>query len=236
MKNFTFVILSFCLCSCKQKSHQKPQQVESAAALVSGKTYHEIKDDIHNSRKRFAERYPSLSAPNNDQSLAEICNFWVDAVGNDLFKKWEHTRWDYNGTTDEPKQGAIACGYFVTTVLRDMGLKINRGKLAICPSSVMMKSLTPRQKINNLSNLSYPDFNDALTRLGKGVYIIGLDFHTGFIVNDGTENWFIHSYFVQRVGVIKESVLNSMALRSSKTRWLVSLTADKTFLSRWLRG
>jgi hypothetical protein len=99
-----------------------------------------------------------------------------------------------------------------------------------------MKSLTPGQPLKNLSYLDYESFNNKLKDLGKGVYIIGLDFHTGFIVNDGTENWFIHSNYIARKGVTKEAILNSAALRSSKTRWLISLTNDKGFLQRWLKG
>src|SRR5258708_39558918 len=110
-----------------------------------------------------------------------------------------------------------------------MDLTIPRNKLAVCPSAVMMHSITPHQKLKNLSYLSYTDFDDILKLYGKGVYIIGLDFHTGFIVNDGTENWFIHSNYIDRQGVMKERVLYSAALRSSKTRWMISLTNDKDF-------
>jgi hypothetical protein len=84
--------------------------------------------------------------------------------------------------------------------------------------------------------MDYRSFNDKLTELGKGVYIIGLDFHTGFIVNDGKENWFIHSNYIGRKGVTKEAIMNSDALKASKTRWLISLTNDKSFLERWLKG
>jgi hypothetical protein len=100
----------------------------------------------------------------------------------------------------------------------------------------MMKSLAPGQPLKNLSYLDYQSFNDKLKDLGKGVYIIGLDFHTGFIVNDGTENWFIHSNYIGRKGVVKEPVMNSDALKASKTRWLISLTSDKAFIQKWLRS
>ena len=50
------------------------------------------------------------------------------------------------------------------------------------------------------------------------------------------ENWFIHSNYIGRKGVTKETVLNSEALKSSKTRWLVTLTGDKNFLHRWFHG
>ena len=50
------------------------------------------------------------------------------------------------------------------------------------------------------------------------------------------KNCFIHSNYIGRKGVTKEKVMNSTALQSSKTRWVVSLTGDKDFLKRWLKG
>jgi hypothetical protein len=163
-------------------------------------------------------------------------DFWVNTISNDLYRYWKNTPWDYNGNTTQPGKEAIACGYFVTTILRDMDLSINRIKLATCVSSQMMKSLTPGQRLKNLSYLSYDSFNDKLKQMGKGVYVIGLDFHTGFIVNDGRENWFIHSNYINRKGVTKEPVMASAALKASGTRWLISLTGDREFLQKWLRG
>lgn len=115
-----------------------------------------------------------------------------------------------------------------------MGCKINRRKLVIVTSAEMMHTLCPGQPLKNLSKPDYRDFNDSLSRLGKGVYIVGLDFHTGFIVIDGKGNWFVHSDYIEKEGVVKEQVLFSAALRSSCTRWLVSLTGDRGFLCRWL--
>lgn len=209
---------------------------ETKSDSIAIKSYEEVKYAIEENRKQFSLKYSSLSNLNNKESIKEISSYWVNTISNDLYNKWKNTPWDFNGTTTKPQQGNIACGFFVTAILQDMGLKINRRKLSICASSQMMKSLAPQQRLNNLSYLSYSEFNDTMKEYGKGVYIIGLDFHTGFIINDGKENWFIHSNYIGRKGVTKELVMNSPALRSSKTRWVVSLTGDKDFLQRWLNG
>jgi hypothetical protein len=229
------VALAFCLFSCRFSGNEK-QQVQSQFGpqcnSVPERSYTELKDDISEKRKQFAVKYSSVTLT----VQVEISDYWINAISNEIYSKWQNTPWDFNGIATEPQQGTIACGYFVTTILRDMDLRLNRIKLSTCASSEMMKSLTPQQKIKNLSYLSYSDFNDAVKAFGKGVYIIGLDFHTGFIVNDGTENLFIHSNYIGRKGVTKETVLSSAALKASKTRWLVSLTSDKNFLQRWLKG
>ena len=232
MRYLFIAVLFFCIYSCHQQADNKPiNAVSPELNFSSNKSYLEIKDSIVINRKKLFSKYPSLK-----RETREITDFWVNNISNELYNKWQNTPWDFNGTAVNPGKGTIACGYFVTTILRDMDCKINRNRLAVCASSVMMKTLTPQQKIKNLSYLSYTAFNDTLTQLGKGVYIIGLDFHTGFIVNDGKENWFIHSNYIKRKGVTKEPVYNSPALRASKTRWLISLTGDMHFVAGWLKG
>jgi hypothetical protein len=237
MKLLFILLLIFFSTDCYQ-SHEKIEPINSAPKkdFISQKSYDAIKEDIEAERNKLSAKYPSINTLNNQKFLSEIIDCWVSSIGNSLYSKWEHTPWDFNGTAVYPNAGPIACGYFVTTILQDMAVKIDRRKLAVCTSSAMMKSLTPNQKLNNLSYLSYSDFYNALKHFGKGVYIIGLDFHTGFIVNDGKEVWFIHSNYIKRKGVTKEAVLNSASLKSSKTRWLISLTNDKDFLFKWLKG
>jgi len=213
--------------------NERPKQKVEAVVQNPADTavsYETFKEKIASTKKQFAIQHDRF----NDSLHEKIVDFWVNTISNDFYRYWENTPWDFNGTTTEPGRGAIACGYFVTTILWDMNLSINRVKLATCASSLMMKSLTPGQPLKNLSYLSYDSFDKKLKQMGKGVYIIGLDFHTGFIVNDGLQNWFIHSNYIGRKGVTKEAVMNSAALKASKTRWLVSLTGDKDLLQKWL--
>jgi hypothetical protein len=197
-------------------------------------SYIDFKAKIAGQKRKFADEYSRLH--NTKILLDKTCEYWVNNLSKDMYNYWQGTAWDFNGTTTIPKNGTIACGYFVNTILQDMGCKINRIKLSICPSSVMMKSLVPGQSLINLSALSYTDFCEKVFFMGKGVYIIGLDFHTGFIVHDGTKAWFIHSNYIGRKGVTKEPILHAQALQASKTRWMVSLTGDKRFIKNWLQS
>jgi hypothetical protein len=230
------VFISTACPSSKEKIQSYIAQPSTPKDSLEAKSYEELKKEIEESRKQFSLQFSQSSTRGKNELIEDIKNFWVNTISNDLYQQWKNTPWDFNGTTAKPGQGNIACGFFVATLLQDMGLKINRRKLSVCASSPMMKSVVPKQPLKNLSQLSYPDFNEKLKEYGIGVYIIGLDYHTGFIVNDGKENWFIHSNYIGRKGVTKEAVMNSVALKSSKTRWIVSLTGDKDFLQRWLNG
>lgn len=227
------------LLACGNSKNNEPtynlQLPETKADSSGTKTYEQLKQDIITRRQQFSADFSSQIDIATKENRVELTNFWVHTISNDLYNQWKNTPWDFNGTTTKPQEGSIACGFFVTTILQDMDVKINRTKLAVCASSVMMKNLTPHQRIKNLSNPSYPEFNDTLKSYGKGVYIIGLDYHTGFIINDGREVWFIHSNYIGRKGVTKELVMYSAALKSSKTRWMISLTGDVGFLQNWLR-
>jgi len=235
VKLIFYSLLLTCLTQCNQPATPPSANVFKTTAITQAKSYDAIKNEIAVKRVDYKKVYFSSNTLQQKALLKEICAYWAGCLSNELFDQWNGTTWDFNGVANHPGDGSIACGYFVTTLLRDMGLVINRQKLATCASSEMMKKLAPNQKLLNLSYLDYHAFNERLKNTGTAVYIIGLDFHTGFIVNDGSETWFIHSNYINRRGVTKEPVATSAALRASKTRWMVSLTGDKDFLVNWLK-
>ena len=118
---------------------------------------------------------------------------FIRQITQKVFPYWYGTKWDYNGTTQMPQEGSIACGYFVTTTLRDMGVPINRVKMAQCASEEMIRSLTSKKNIHHISGVSLSEFEKKITGYGDGLYVIGLDNHTGFILINGHEHLFIHS-------------------------------------------
>ena len=54
--------------------------------------------------------------------------------------------------------------------------------------------------------------------MGFGLYVVGLDNHTGFILNDGNKAYFIHSTFIKPACVLKENVNESKVLANSRYR------------------
>jgi len=142
----------------------------------------------------------------------------LKSISDSLLPVWYGTPWDFNGTTTQPQKGSIACGYFVTTLLQDIGLRINRSKLAQCASSILIKHTC--SGISKYSNKSLEHFVNEIKLKGPGLYIAGLDFHTGFILNNGNDVYFIHSTYYTPKCVIKERAIESFALRNSKFRMI----------------
>jgi hypothetical protein len=161
---------------------------------------------------------------------------FVENINSRVFRYWYGTAWDFNGTTQKPNEGSIACGYFVTTTLRDMGVPVNRVKMAQCASEEMITSLVTKKNIHRYSNVTLADFGKKLNKLGEGLYVIGLDNHTGFILVTAKENYFIHASGWYPYKVVKDVVGESSILEKSRYKVLGKISDDEDFLRKWIAG
>lgn len=150
----------------------------------------------------------------NKKTAEEKKNHLFKFINYDVPNYWMGTPWSFNGTSREPQKSTIACGYFVTNTLTDFGFDINRTYLAQQASSVMIKKLCKNIKYFS----SIEDLEKYILSANKNqVYIVGLDFHTGFITRDNKDTYFIHSNYIKNKGVVKELTQASQALNASKT-------------------
>jgi hypothetical protein len=228
MKLFCFlpVLLFFNNCTTKQKTIKQPPQ-NTIPSVLSPINYDSCKTAI-----QFKKQGQKLLW--NDLSKTAKEKIFTTAVTETIVPAWIGTAWDFNGTTETPQKGYIACGYFVTTVLRDAGLPIARVKLAQCASEQMITSLVQSKYISHFSNKTIEDFIHAIKNQGYGLYIVGLDNHTGFIYNDGKDVYFIHSTFIGTRNVQKENAATNGILRQSKYKVLGKISADEKVLERWV--
>lgn len=235
MKVFQLVlVLSLIGCEDVEIKSNSPSPKSSPNEEAIAPLYKEIKERIDCTRKSFRKEYLRANKSIQEKITHSVGLYLLKTISEDLYSYWKGTPWDFNGITSIPKEGTIACGYFVTGLLKDCGYQLNRTKLSTCASMSMMKELTSFKDIKNLSSLSYEEFEDWVKDYGKGLFIVGLDFHTGFIANDGKETWFIHSNYINKSGVIKEKLAESDALKSSGTRYITCLTGNEKFLRSWL--
>ena len=187
-------------------------------------------------RRGLASRYESAGPSERSTVITEARTLLSRAIYNDLFPAWYGTPWDFNGTSEIPQQGKIACGYFVSTVLRDAGWKVERVRLAQQASENIILSLTTERYVKRFRRVPIAKFVDDVTQSGPGVYIVGLDIHVGFIVNTGDEVHFIHSSYVDPYTVVKEKAIESLILAGSNYRVLGNVLADDGLIGNWLTG
>lgn len=198
---------------------------------LSNKDYESKLISIETERQKFADEY--RKATNKQEILERARKVFVSSIERDIFPFWYGTDWDFYGTTEKPREGKIACGYFVTTVLRDVGLRVNRVSLAQQASENIIKSLTKASNIKRFSNVSIEKFVDDVKKLGAGLYVVGLDIHVGFILHDSNDVYFIHSSYVEPSEVIKEKAIDSPILTSSKYR-VIGAISDDQVITKWL--
>jgi hypothetical protein len=173
-----------------------------------------------------------MAAHIND--TATLQKYFVSAVADSIIPYWYGTKWDFDGVTQIPGKGAIACGYFVSTVLRDAGLKLNRVAMGQSASETITKQLAREKDIKLFYNKPLPLFINYIKEKGFGLYLAGLDCHVGFILNDGSDIWFIHSKWFAETAVVKELAATSSVLYYSKYRMIGKISNNKTLLLQWL--
>lgn len=211
---YTILILSillFAQCSSEAK--------ESAAPTVSYADF----------LKQVSEKRTELKGKSSEEAKA----FFFTLIHEKVPEYWTGTPWDFNGVTRTPGKGEIACGYFITNTLTDFGFQIERVKLAQAASSVLIKATA----VNIFTTSSFDKLKAHLkSQPDKSVFIVGLDFHTGYITLENGKAYFIHSNYINRAGVMKEEIDKSAALKNNKFFMIGNVSANDEFMKKWVNS
>jgi len=187
--------------------------------------YPNVLQNISNSRSDLARLVT------NDSLFNYIKNKLVIYLSDSVFPYWYGTLWDFNGHTNSPQDGYIACGYFVSTTLKHIGFNLNRYKIAQQAAATITCSLCPDDQIQRFS--SFNNIYMFLLNSEDAIYIIGLDYHTGFVlVQDGLP-WFIHSDYISG-NTIKELVVDSPAFSSNY--YIIGRLDNDSTIKKWLNN
>ncbi len=188
--------------------------------------------------KRKTQLCNAYNNPKCDKDSVVRCaqQFLFTTMTSKVFPCWYGTRWDYNGTTETPRKGKIACGYFVTTTVRDLGFDVPRVRWAQLPSESMIKEMTLGKHIKRYRFADISHIEGEIRKWGDGLYVVGMDSHTGFIVNQKGICRFVHSdYYNLQRGVTSEKIDDSHPLKSSKYRIVGKLLTEEMVI-KWLRN
>lgn len=131
---------------------------------------------------RLAEKRVELAAAPEKQRLERARAALLAAFDEQLFPAWEGTPWDFYGTSETPKEGKIACGYYVSTLLRDAGFKVERVKLAQQASEKIVKTFASEGEIQRFRDVAPAEVvKQVRAKHGPGLYVVGLDYHAGLL-------------------------------------------------------
>ena len=182
----------------------------------------------------LSELYTHANSAEKDSLITVSKAYLLNTISTKVFPQWYGTAWDFNGTTRTPRSGKIACGYFVTTVLKDVGYNIPRVRWAQSASEVFIKKLSHKDDIKRFRNTPIFDIRVHLKESGNGLYVVGLDSHVGFILVENGDMKFVHSnYYQPEIGVMAEELDSENPLRDSQYRVIGKLFSDEMIIN-WL--
>lgn len=187
-------------------------------------------------RKDLAEDYRKALSAEEKAAVERDARLIMELMLPEMMGCWIGTPYDFNGTAEKPGGGKIACGYFVSTVLRDAGFRVNRFKLAQQPSQNILRTFLPPASCELRMGEDYEKYVNWVEEREPGIYLVGLDTHVGFIVNRIDGMSFYHSSATGKVGVVNESREQARALRYSNWRLLGGLTLEPDVIRVWLEG
>ncbi len=186
-------------------------------------------------RKKQAERYGQADAPTRVAILQETRKHLETALLQDVFPAWYGTDWAFSGISTKPGEGSIACGYFVSTCLTQVGFKVSRTKLAQQASQGIIETFMAKSERDIFAGGKTMEFiKGYLKKKGDGLYIVGLDSHVGFVSVLGDDMAFIHSsYYEPDSFVVAEKIDSKNPLSDSKYRVFGKILSDDMILG-WL--
>lgn len=199
--------------------------------LLFNVTYKEIKSIVIQNRITYSNLYITSIEKKKviKKAQLEIKTILIDQI----IPNWYGTKWSFEGHTEIPKSGNIACGYFVSTTLRDAGFKLNRYKLAQLNPLEEAKIMSCGETITTIKNSSLTELKKHFLTLKDGIYFIGLDFHVGYILKEQQNVYIIHSNYINKQGVVKENIEKSKAA-SSSTYYIVPISNNQKLIKKWI--
>ncbi len=241
LANQMYTVMSFLfatlllLFSCEQTSSINDERISTQLETEQAFDIAEHQKNYTQLKKRIEDYKGMLknSRMTEDLKLKRAQNYISNTLIDSIIPYWIGTKWDFNGISPEPRKGEIACGYFVSTTLRDVGVNLNRYKVAQKAASEIVKELCAPTSIKNLSSLD--KLNDYLSEVKDGeLLIVGLDFHVGFIFKNEGKSFFAHSNYINREGVIVEELNASQAIQASNAYYVGNVTKNISLTKKWL--
>jgi hypothetical protein len=199
--------------------------------------YQELISQLEAKRLDLANRYAEARTAREISDVVTEGQRTLEALLPAMMRCWLGTPWDFNGMSQTPGSGKIACGYFVSTILRDAGFAVERIRLAQQPSQRIIGTFMPNKSMVIRASQNYDTFVDEAKGRGPGIHIVGLDNHVAFLVipeSGGIR--FIHSSGAHPYCVVDEDRKNAGSLQRSNYRVIGNLTRNPEVIHGWLTG
>ena len=252
IKNLILVLLVL-LCACKMDS-EKNSNVKQASIEISKTGDHSIEiielfldsvklninfkpkgnystltDRILSDRTYFKTLYHT----NPTKAIDSASLYLYSKLLNDVVPHWYGTEWDFNGHTNIPNKGEIACGYFVSTTLKHFGFNLNRYKMAQQAGLIEAIMLQPKSELKTFRNVTFESLKQEVIKIYKdGIYFVGLDNHVGYVLIKDKELYFLHSSYCDDKVVIE--LAQTSPCFSSSIYVFAEISTNRRLIKSWI--
>ena len=197
--------------------------------------YNQLKQELQQQRIGLKRRYLRAKTKAEQDKIIKQSQQLLTLYLPRLMRCWLGHPWDFNGTATIPGKGKIACGYYVSTIMRDAGFKVKRINLAQQPSQRIIKTFVPKKKMWITCGKNYDQYVNTLEANYPGINIIGLDHHVAFVVVEQGKLHFIHSGGLTR-SVVDETKSEAYSLKTSNYRVIANISNNRPTILKWLLG
>lgn len=214
----------------------QPRDVDSLPLVQHSlylESYDSLKISIRQRRIEFTQSYNIAKSDSARAAIeAEAAAYLLDILSSSVFPSWLGTTWAFEGYSNIPQQGEIACGYFVSTTLRHADFKLNRYKLAQAYSHRIAEVLGDRlQRFQDMEKML-----DYIRQQPDDLFVVGLDNHVGFIEKHGDSIYFTHSSYWNPVEVTRQIAQDAPLLAASQVYVLSHVLSNKGLMQKWIKG
>jgi hypothetical protein len=194
-------------------------------------SYEQARVDLESTRQTLAPQWSKDKAGTRKKAKQALLEY----LDGQAFPAWSGTPWAFSGTSTTPKEGTIACGYFVTTVMEQAHLRIERVRLAQQASAFLVSTLARGSAVEWLRPAGAKEaLTEMRSRFPDGLLVVGFDLHVGFIRVDGERAQFCHSSYLEPGVVTCEDPLTSGAFVSGV--YVVADALNDALLDDWVLG
>lgn len=201
------------------------------------KRYQKLISELAEKRLNLSDKYSRARTAREISDVVSESQQTLEQILPAMMSCWLGTPWDFNGICQTPGSGKIACGYFVSTILRDAGFSVERVRLAQQPSQWIIGTFLSKKMMTIRAGQNYDTFVDQAIERGPGIHIVGLDNHVAFVVipeSGGIR--FIHSSGAHPFCVVDEDRSEAVSLQRSNYRVIGNLTRSPEVIHGWLVG
>jgi hypothetical protein len=217
---------------------------EGAAAAFDGEAYEESLRALESQRLALGRRFEEARGKERAAIRRAARELVLAALGETVLPAWMGTPWGLGprSTALRPHQAGmvVGCSYFVTGVLQNAGLRLeSRTRFAQAPSVLMQQALSPAPRdLHRFPGMDPATLERRIAALGDGVYIVGLNIHTGFLVVRGGKVRVVHASYTPPQEVVDEPLASSAVIHYSRGRGYVvtPLFRDDRLIDYWLGG